>query len=139
MVRARSSQKLPARLEPHLANQGTESRHIPQSIEDRVHLQIDQPVVTVLKCAFQPFDSARTLAQPSKNHCLAVFRRIAYFGKSVEASNDSSCFRGPSGNSVHITDGTDGEGQRAVARQVQRPLDAGLSFLKPILLSEGHT
>src|SRR5215475_2736362 len=126
----------PLRLEPHLANQGAESRLIPQSIEDGLHLQIDQPVVTVLKCAFQPFDSARTLAQPSKNHCLAVLRRIAYFGKSVEASNDSSCFRGPSGNGVHITDGTDSEGQRAVAGQVQRPLDAGLSFLKPLLLSE---
>jgi hypothetical protein len=39
---------------------------------------------------------------------------------------------------VHITDGTDSEGQRVVAGQVQLPLDAGLSFLKPILLSEGH-
>src|SRR5262249_51438053 len=69
----------PLRLEPHLANQGAESRLIPQSIEDGLHLKIDQPVVTLLKCAFQPFDSSRTLAQPCKNHCLAVLRRVADF------------------------------------------------------------
>ena len=55
-------------------DQVLKSRLVPQRIEDRLHLQINQAVVAVFEGSLEPFDGGFVFAESGKNQRLAVIR-----------------------------------------------------------------
>src|SRR5215472_13060727 len=74
----KTSQTRPTLLQPqvHTPNEAAKASIMPQAIVDGFHLQVNQPVITLIEGAFETLDALRTLTEARVNKRSAIVGRV---------------------------------------------------------------